>query len=187
MPLESLNLGRLLDDFFGALRTHQVRCPANLVFLIKALTTIESVGRLLDPSFEMVEFARPYVERLVQKRYSLAAVRSRLRRSLLGYAELAEDLPGEIRPILSQLRRNRLGVNLEHRGLGRITRAIEHASRNVSFALIIAAMLVGSSILVLAARNPDLSVLTSIGIAGFIAAAVLAVLMIISNRRYRDG
>ncbi len=185
-PLERLDLGRLLQNFFRALRAHQIRCPADLVFLIKALTTIESVGRRLDPSFEMVEFARPYIEALVQKRYSLTAIRSRLRRSLLQYTELAEDLPGELRPLLSQLRRSKFAFNLEHRGLGRLTHVIEHASRNISFALIIAAMLVGSSILVLAARNPGLAALTAIGIAGFVASGILVVLMIISNRKYHD-
>jgi ubiquinone biosynthesis protein len=183
-PLGRLNLGQLLGDFFAALRAHQVRCPADLIFLIKALTTIESVGRWLDPSFDMTAFARPYVEQLVQNRYSFSAVRTRLGRSLLQYAELAEDLPGELRPLLSQLRRNKLAVNIEHRGLDRLTGTLEHASRNISFALIIAAMVVGSSILVLAARNPGLGALTFIGLAGFVAAAVLVVLMVLLNRRF---
>ena len=186
-PLESLNLGQLLQDFFGALRAHSIRCPADLVFLIKSLTTIESVGRELDPSFDMMKFARPYVERLVEKRYSFSAIRARMQRSFLQYAELAEDLPGELRPLLSQLRRNKLGVNIEHRGLNRLTQTIEHASRNISFALIIAAMLVGSSILILASRNVGMGALTAIGIAGFLAAVVLVAFMIVSNRRRREG
>lgn len=185
VPLEGLNLGRLLQEFFDNLRAHQIRCPADLILLIKALTTIESVAHRLDPSFELVPFARPYIERLVQRRYSISAVKTRLRRSLLGYTELIEDLPGEIRPLLSQLRRNKLAFNLEHRGLSRLTHAVEHASRNISFALIIAAMLVGSSILVNASRNAGLSGFAAMGAAGFIAAAVLVILMIISNRRYR--
>ncbi len=185
MPLDKLNLGGLLQEFFGKLRAHQIRCPADLMFLIKALTTIEAVARQLDPTFEMVAFARPYIEKLVQRRYSVGAVRKRLQKSMLGYTELLEDLPGEIRPLLSNLRRNKITFNLEHRGLNRLTHAVEHASRNISFALIIAAMLVGSSILVHAAKSPGLGGLTAIGIAGFVAAAVLVALMVISNRRYR--
>ncbi|MBS0188193.1 MAG: AarF/ABC1/UbiB kinase family protein, partial [Planctomycetes bacterium] len=184
--LDRLNLGRLLDDFFAALRANKVRCPADLVFLIKALTTIEAVGRQIDPSFELAEFVRPYVEKLVEKRYSFSALRSRAQRSLLHYIELVEDLPVELRAVLTQLRRNRFAVNIEHRGLTRLTHTIEHASRNISFALIIAAMLVGSSILILAARNAGVGALTAIGVAGFLAAGVLVVLMVISNRRLRD-
>jgi ubiquinone biosynthesis protein len=184
-PLERLNLGRVLQDFFATLRAHQVRCPADIILLIKALTTIESVGRDLEPSFDMVAFVRPYLERLVQKRYSMSALRMRFQRSLVQYAELAEELPGELRPVISLLRRNKLAINLEHRGLTDLTRTIEHASRNISFALIIAAIFVGSSILILAARSPGLVAFTAIGIAGLVGAAVLVVLMIITNRRYR--
>ncbi|MBX3355996.1 MAG: AarF/ABC1/UbiB kinase family protein [Phycisphaeraceae bacterium] len=186
VPLDQLDLGPLLRDFFARLRTHRVRCPADLVLLIKALTTIESVGAELDPEFQMVEFARPYVERLVTRRYSLSAIRHRLAASLLGYAELAEDLPGEVRFLLTQVKRNRLAVNLEHRGLGRLVNTIEHASRNVAFALVIASMLVGSSILVLAAKEPGVGSLWFLGVAGFLAATVLAVLMIVSNRRLKE-
>jgi ubiquinone biosynthesis protein len=132
-----------------------------------------------------VSFVKPYLEDLVSKRYSMSALKGRFQRGLLQYLELFENLPRELGPIFSQVRRNKLAVNLEHRGLDRITQTIEHASRNISFALIIAAMLVGSSILVLAARSPGMGGLGAVGIGGLITAAVLIVLMIASNRRRR--
>jgi ubiquinone biosynthesis protein len=184
-PLEQLNLGGVLADFFATLRTHRIRCPADIVLLIKALTTIESVGRDIDPSFEMVAFVRPYLQDLVSKRYSASAVHGRFKRSALQYLELIEDLPAELRPIFSQLRKNKFGVNLEHRGLDKVTNTIEHASRNISFALIISAMFVGSSIIILASRAAGMEAFMAVGIAGFVASAVLVVVMIVSNRRGR--
>lgn len=186
-PLERLNVGNVLQNFFNVLRRNKIRCPADIILLIKALTTIESVGRELDPTFEMVVFVRPILEDLVKKRYSASAVTGRVQRAMLQYLELIEDLPGEVRPILTQIRKNKLSVNFELRGLDRVTRTIEHASRNISFALIIASMFVGSSILVLAARAPEIVAFTTVGIAGFVAAAILVVVMIVSNRRYRGG
>jgi ubiquinone biosynthesis protein len=183
-PLERLNLGKVLQAFFSSLRAHRIRCPADIILLIKALTTIETIGRELDPSFEMIPFVRPYIEDLIRKRNGISAVTNRFQRSLRHYLELLEEIPGELRPILSQLRKNKLAVNLEHRGLDRVTHTIEHASRNISFALIIAAMFVGSSILVHAARNAG-SAFSAVGYAGFVAASILVVLMIITNRRRR--
>ena len=187
VPLANLNMGALLQEFFERLRAHKLRCPADLVLLIKALTTIESVGTSLDPDFQMVEFARPYVEKLVKRRLGFRALRERLRSSLFTYAEFAEEVPGEIRNLLTQLRKNRLAVNIEHRGLQKLTNTIEHASRNISFALVVAAMLVGSSILVLAGgREPSAWMLYLLGVAGFVLALVLALMIIVSNRKLRD-
>jgi ubiquinone biosynthesis protein len=184
-PLDRLNLGRVLQDFFGTLRRHRVRCPADIILLIKALTTIESIARELDPSFDLVVFVRPYLEDLVGRRYGVSAVKDRFERSVLQYLELMEDLPGEIRPIFSQIRKNKFSVNLEHRGLDRLTRTVEHASRNISFALIIASVFVGSSILILAARTPGLTAFSSVGIAGLVIGLVLVALRIIANRGSR--
>ena len=186
-PLERLNLGRVLRDFFATLREHEIRCPADIILLIKALTTIESVAHDLDPSFELLPAVRPYLEDLVGKRYSFSAVKGRFGRGVLQYLEFAEDLPGELRIILSQVRKNKLAVNLEHRGLDRVTRTMEHASRNISFALIIAAMFVGSSILVLAARGMGTTTLMAAGLVGFAASGVLVVVMVVSNWRNRGG
>lgn len=184
--LDQLDLGKLLSEFFATLRVNRIQCPADLMFLIKALTTIESVGRWLDPAFPLAEFVRPFVEKLVEKRYSFSALRGRAQKSLLSYLELAEDLPAELRSLLTQVRRNRFAINLEHRGLTRLTHTIEHASRNISFALIISAMLVGSSILILAARNAGMGALTAIGVAGFAASVVLVIAMVLTNRRLKD-
>jgi len=185
-PLERLNMGQLLREFFQKLREHKIRCPGDLVLLIKALTTIESVGARLDPQFDMVAFARPYVERLVRRKYGYTAMKRRLASSLNQYVELVEDLPAQMRLVLTQLRRNRFAVNLEHRGLTRLTQTIEHASRNIAYSMIIAAMLVGSSILVLADRGSPNWGLYSLGVVGFLGAFTMSVLVLLFNRQRRE-
>jgi ubiquinone biosynthesis protein len=116
---------------------------------------------------------------LVKRKYSVTAARRRLRSSMFKYAQLAEDLPREVRNILGMVKQNKLAVNLEHRGLQRLTDTINSASRAVSVALLIAALLVGSSILVLAARGTDGMWLKVLGSAGFLLAAVLSIGMVV--------
>jgi ubiquinone biosynthesis protein len=181
-PLEQLNFGLLLREFFDKIRAHKVRCPADLVLLIKALTTIESVATTLDPEFELAAYARPYVVALVKRKYSISAARKRLRGSLVKYAELAEDLPREIRWIVGQVKKNRLAINLEHRGLQKLTETVESASRAVSLAMLVAALVVGSAILVLASRGSDGLALKLLGSGGFLLAAFLALVMVVKRK-----
>ena len=185
-PMEELNFGLLLREFFEKLQDHHIRCPGDLVLLIKALTTIEAVASSLDPSFELAGFARPFVEKLVMRKYSVSAATKRMQMGLVKYAELIEDLPREVRGIISQVRKNRFAINLEHRGLSRLTHTIEHASRNISFSLIVASMFVGSSILILASRGDVTWVLRSFGIAGFVASFLLLIIMVVTTRRFKE-
>jgi ubiquinone biosynthesis protein len=143
-------MGALLEEFFAKLRRHRLSCPADIVYLIKAITTIEGVAEQVCPEFDLVGHVRPHVEGLVKRRFGFKAVRNRLQSAALGYAELAEGLPREARALSKMLRNEQLIVRLRHQGLDRVTDEIERASRNISLALVIAALLVGGTILLLA-------------------------------------
>ncbi len=181
-PLDRLDLGALLLEFFHKLRAHNLRCPGDLVLLIKALTTIEGVAERVDPGFDLMSVAKPYIERLVRQRYGYRAIKRRMQSMAMSYAELAERLPGDLKQIIDAINRDRLTINLEHHRLDRLTQTIEHASINIAWALVIAALFVGSSILVLANRGNAIWGLNLLGILGFVSAGVLVVMRYLGNR-----
>jgi len=176
VSIESLNMPELLEEFFELLRRYRVRCPADIVFLIKALSTIQGVGRELDPDFDLIAHVRPHLERLVRERYGGAAARRRLKRGAIRYMELIEDFPDEVRDLFEQVRRREFSVNLNHAGVDRLNDdSLEHASRTIAYGLVIAGLLVGSSILILTAQTiePGISYLRLTGIGGIILASIL--------------
>ncbi len=177
ITLGSLHMGRLLQEFFDKLQRHRLRCPADIVFLIKALTTIEGVGESICPEFDIIAEARPSLEKLLHRRYSLGALRMRVQNSMIAYAEMAEDIPRQFKMLLTAAHRHKLTLNLQHRGLHDVTRTVEHASRNISRALVITALLVASSVLILADKaGSTRSVALQIGAwVGFSLAALIAI------------
>ncbi|MFG0283887.1 MAG: ABC1 kinase family protein [Phycisphaerales bacterium JB039] len=172
--IESIRMGNLLEQFFGLLRKHRLRCPADIVYLIKALTTIEGVAEDIAPEFDLVSYVRPYVERLIKERYGMGAVKRRLQNALIEYSDLIEELPQEVGSLLRALRTNQIAVRLEHQGLDKLTGEIERASMNISWSLGIAALIVGSSVVLLAdSVTEGRSALTTLAAAGLGLAAVL--------------
>jgi ubiquinone biosynthesis protein len=145
------------------------------VFLIKAITTIESVGERLAPDFDIVAHVQPYVRRLVQRRYGFRAVRKRLQETLLGYADLLETLPAQVRSILQGLRRSRITINLEHRGLDRLTETIDRSSGHIAHSVFVGSLVMGSAILILADTvTRERGLLTVIAGITFVTAIALA-------------
>ncbi|MHC5002922.1 MAG: ABC1 kinase family protein, partial [Planctomycetota bacterium] len=180
---DRLDMGHLLQDFFARVRAHKLKCPADIVFLIKAITTIEGVGERLMPSFDIVGHVRPHVERLVRRRYGIGALRRRLQHSMLAYGQLAERLPGHVRSLLYTVRKERFTVNLEHRGLDTLTDTIDRAAGNIAHAVFIASLVLGSSILVLAdSAAGERGLLSVLAIVGFLVALVLLVVRLVANR-----
>lgn len=180
--LESLNVGELLSEFFSLLRRYHIRCPSDLVYLIKALTTIEAVAVALDPAFDVIDYVHPYLEQLIRRRYGPQAVAQRARRSVAGYLELLEDLPTHLRTLIEQLLNDRFQVHLEHRGLHDLTDTLTGIGKKVSSALTLAALLVGSSILILAdnLRGGGPTAASAIGAIGYAISSAAALSSIIA-------
>ena len=166
--LASLRMGKLLNEFFEVLRQHHLRCPADIVYLIKALTTIEGVASDLAPDFDLVGHVRPYVTRLVRRRFGFSALRRRLRHNAVAYADLLDTLPHQVTDLLRMVRQNRTTLQLEHRNLDGLFDELDRASKSIAWALVIAAIIMGAAIIVLADRlNGDASYLSAIALLGF--------------------
>jgi ubiquinone biosynthesis protein len=183
VPLERINLADVLDDFFQTLRRHDLRCPADIVLLIKALGTIEGVATRMDPSFDLVAFTQPYIERLLKSRFSPRAVARRVREAALELVHLGEVLPTEIATFLRRARRNRLRVQLDVVAIEDLVVGVEDASERLSYAVLIASLVMASSILVLASKGDGVAFY--LGMGGFVASATLAFGLIVNGWRRR--
>lgn len=175
--IDSLDMAGLLEEFFALLRRYRIQCPADLVFLIKALSTIQGAAREIDPQFDLISHGRPQLEKLIRDRYGFKAAQDRIVTTAQRYLSLLEDMPDEVRDVLDQLRRREFSVNLRHHGIDRLNDdTLEHASGTIAIGLVIAGLMVGSSVLILAERGIEgYSILRGFGVAGIIIAIVLAV------------
>ena len=184
LDLGQIDIITLLADFFGMLQQYHIKCPADLVLLTKALTTIEAVAEQFDPTFDVLAHVEPRVQEIVIKRYGVKALRKRSMKTLTGYLELLEDLPADLQRFLGHFRHSRFTLNLELRRLEHLVERIDSASRIMGMSMIIAALIVGSSILILAdaiSRKPGFIgklgilglIFAGINTAGFIASFVL--------------
>ncbi|MEO6054718.1 MAG: AarF/UbiB family protein [Chthoniobacterales bacterium] len=184
--LESMRLGLILNEFFKLLRKHHLKCPADIVYLIKAVTTIEGVAEEVAPEFDFVSYVRPFLEKAIGRRYSIEALIRRAKNTLLSFVELAETLPADVGDLIREAKDGRIRFQLTHLGLSQLTNEVERASMNISSALVIASLILGSAILILADnldRTP--SALTTIAIIGFIVAVVAGLLRLLVSKRVK--
>ncbi|AGF78182.1 putative unusual protein kinase [Desulfocapsa sulfexigens DSM 10523] len=182
--LKQLDITKLLSDFFAMLQRYHISCPSDLLMLTKALTTIEGVAEHFDPSFNVLAHVEPQIKEVVTKRYGFTALRDRMQKSMNNYGELIENLPLDVQRILDQVRHNRLTLNLEMKRIEHLADKIDLSSRVMGISMIISALIVGSSILILAdslaKKQGILGVLGIVGLvgaglysAGFVASSLL--------------
>ena len=182
-PLAQLSLGDMLTDVTAILREHRLVLPADLALLIKAFVSLEGMGRGLDPEFHMASEALPLLRQVVRARYQPKVVAKRGWQSLRRAASLVESLPQSLGRLLRNARRGRMHLGLELAHFKRVGDQIDRAASRVAIALVIAALIIGSSIVMLVPGGPTLLGLPAFGLLGFAVAVLGALWLVHSIRR----
>jgi len=154
---------------------YKIKVPSNLLLLLKALVIIEGVGLMLDPKYDIIKNIEPFVRRLLEKKYSPKALSKTLLKSFGDASKLAASWPEDANDLIKKIRTGKLHIEFEHKGLEGLNEALGVLSKRISFAIVIAALLVGSSLLVLADIPPHYRNVPMLGVIGFIFSGFLAI------------
>ncbi|MDB5345847.1 MAG: hypothetical protein JWP89_4224 [Schlesneria sp.] len=148
LPLERMNVGRLLSDFVGIMSNHGIRCPGSLMLLIRALVTLEGIGRELDPDFNLAKHLQPFVERMVRQRFHPSHIAERLYAETQKMLELAHEMPVYINATMKKFSENDLRIQLEHRNLDHFILEMERSSNRLVVGMVVAALIMASALIV---------------------------------------
>jgi len=180
IPLKNLQISKVSQDILEIMVRHNLALPANLVLMIKALSIIETTGRQLYPDFDMLSAAKPFIQKLLRKKF---APQELLKKSSIIFQEsieLIEQLPQDLIDILRKIKEGKLKFGFEHQGLEKLTQEIDRSSNRLSFSLIIASLIIGSSLILQQRVGPFIFGYPILGIIGYLLASFLGLGLIIS-------
>jgi ubiquinone biosynthesis protein len=183
IPLHEINTGRLLNEFFEILSLYRIRFSPDLMLLAKALVTIEGVGRKLDPDFNMVVHLKPFMDKIVRAKVGPAYIGKEASRIVLSFATLFKNLPRDLQAFINRLNHNRFKIDLEHRGLDRLINDLDRSSNRLSFSLLIAALIIGSSLIMQTEKGPLLFGFPALGFIGYSIAGFLGLWLAVAILR----
>jgi ubiquinone biosynthesis protein len=184
LSLSELKADKILQDLLELVSRHKLSLHPNFYLMLKAMTTVEGVGLMLDPKLELIELASPFMKKIKLGRIKPRRLAEEFGTSGRQYLTLIRDLPEEARSILSQLRKGKMKLELEHRGLRPMERSLDRVSNRIAFAIVLAAQIIGSSLIILSNIPPRWHSIPVIGLAGFLVAAVMGFWLLISIIRH---
>ncbi|MDX2495848.1 MAG: AarF/ABC1/UbiB kinase family protein [Desulfuromusa sp.] len=171
--LQDLKVGKLLLDFVEILTEHQIKFPSNLMLLSRALFVMEGIGRQLDPNFNMVAQLKPFAEQIIKNRYSPTNIAKDAARTLQSYQALGKSLPRDIKEFINRINHNKFKIEVEHGGFERLVNDLDKSTNRISFSMVIAALIVGSSLVMQIDKGPMLFGFPILGLLGYSVAGFL--------------
>lgn len=183
VPLQQVDTAKVFEEIMSVIRRYRLRLPPDLAIMGRTLLVSEGVGRMLYPEFRIIETARPYARKLMLQRFDPTKQVRELSKAVAEAAALFKRLPSDLSEILSKIKKGDLAVRFEHRGLERLIGELDRSSNRLSFAVVIAALIIGSSLIFQTGVGPTLFGYPVVGLVGFLLASILGVWLLIGILR----
>ena len=177
VALKQLDLGALLADVVAILREHGLALPPDLAMMIKAFITLEGMGRQLDPDFDIAGEAAPFLREVLLAHLAPRAIARRGWEALAGGLQMLAGLPQDIGRLLRAARRGKVQLEVDVPALKAFGDQLDRAASRLTMAIVTAALIVGSSIVMTVDRGGGVATL---GLLGFVGAVVCGLWVLVS-------
>jgi len=184
--LSELSLAGVFYEMVNILREHRLCLPANFSLMVKAIGSVEGLGRSLCPEVDVLQIIAPVVARARLQRYAPQNISAGLMEALDRILQTSQDLPEDFGDLVRQVKQGKLRIEVNHELSAPTKSYLNRLVDRLVTAVIVGALLMGSSVMVLSDIPPKLRGVPLIGLGGFILAAVLGVLAFISVWKNRD-
>lgn len=180
VALKDFRIGEFLNRLIRLIIRNRLRMPPGFYLMLKAIVTLEGVARRLDPGFDMVESIKPFAKLAMKERLRPDRLAKDLYYGALDLTPMLKEFPAQARDILGLIKRGKLRIEFQHQGLEPILKTHERMMTRLVFALVLAALIIGSSLVVLSGIPPKWYGVPLIGVAGFVSAAFVGFWLLVA-------
>jgi ubiquinone biosynthesis protein len=185
IAVEGFSMKLFFNDLTGLLYENKVRLSPDHLLLIKTLGTLESEAKMLDPEMDYGLEIRRAAEQLIRDEYSPVRIVKKIGATTHDLFGLLQNFPKDLISILTELRTGNLRIGFEHLNLENLVNIIDKSSNRLTASLIIAALIIGSSVLINSGAQTFLGSSRALGTMGFVTGAILGIWLLFKT--FRSG
>jgi predicted unusual protein kinase regulating ubiquinone biosynthesis (AarF/ABC1/UbiB family) len=148
-PFEEQSVDAISEDLYEIAYGQPFRFPATFTFVMRAFSTLEGVGKGLDPEFNFMEVAQPYAMKLMTNNNGLNGntIFDELGRQAAQVGTAALGLPGRIDDTIDKLERGDLRVRVRSLESERVMRRLSAVQLGTNYTVLLSALLICATLL----------------------------------------
>ncbi len=169
---ELKNVDSSLDDLLNVMMKHNVILPKEFVMIGRGVTLLEESAKKLNPEFNTASELRRLSKKILLNKINPEKLVIGTVSYLLEIEHLAKNLPTRISNTLTKLEQGELSVKIRLEGITDI-------SKQLTTAIIIAALIVGSSLALFADKGPTFLDIPILGLSGYLISFALGIYLVV--------
>ncbi len=180
LTLKEINFAEYMDTVTHLAIKHNMRIPAELLLINKAMLILENMGRELDPDFDFIAAAEPYSSKLVREKLSPSKIYETVKRNVEEAGDFVALFPKQMKQIIRKVLKDDIHMKLTHIGLEKFIRDMDKSSNRIAFSMIVSSILLSSAIMHATGVGPKIYGFSILGLSAFGFAFLLGIWLIIS-------
>jgi len=174
--LDKISVAAISEDLYELAYEQPFRFPATFTFVLRALTTLEGLGRGLDPEFNFIEVAKPFAEELMNSSHpERETLLAQVSRQAVEFTSTSLSLPRRLETALSKLEQGELRLRVRSSETERLLRQLNSTGWGTTYAVLFATFFLSATQLFLAGHAT--LAMVALALAVLAAAALLRVLL----------
>ncbi len=147
LPIYEINAQEIAKAVQPIMYEYKLNIPTNFYLLMKTVIMMQGVGLKLDPDFDIIEAAQPYIGKLFRRMWLPSSWGPEVLRLAMDWKDFASILPRKTSHILDQLERGQLTVQVELPQLESTINMIDKLINRIIFSVLVAALVVALALL----------------------------------------
>lgn len=178
--IHDYDLSNILEEIIEIAKGNNIAMPHNIVLLAKGIITLQAVLARLDKSITLMDIALPYFRDKIIKDKLKELDYSQLAVLLYTTLKSAVQIPNKLVEFLNSSVDGRLKFYLDLKNMGETFNAINKMVNRLIISIIVAGLLVSSSLVINANVGLKIHGISAIGILGYLGAAFAGFILLIS-------
>lgn len=183
MGLDQIDFPAMLYSVIGLCRKNNLQMKAEVTLLVKAFGSLEGLVSQLDPDLSMMDVARPLGKAYLKRKFNLKTSLEDLSFDTLQSLKATSQLPTKASKFFDIVSSGQTRFSVRYKGQDKLLDRIDHLANRIIIALVLAAIILASSLLVEGSANHP--AIYNLGVTGYIVAIVLVALLILDDLHKR--
>jgi ubiquinone biosynthesis protein len=171
--VQQMNFSLMVTELTETMRRYRLRVPMNLMLLLKVFVMVLDIGITLDPKFNLGKEITPYLTKLADTDNLSAAYLKRASNSMMEAVDAMFDLPRNVNLMLKRLSTGTVRLEVVDTDIQKLQMALDRASDKLMMGLVVAALVVGSSLVLISSSLTLPSSVFWVAILGYTAAVLV--------------
>lgn len=178
-PFKDIYSTEILLETLKIGQRHNLVVPVELSLLFKALLSIESIAKTLDPDFSFVDSGAEFFDFdvLINKKDEVKDIKELTMDTLKNYKDFFGSFPKKAEKILKKMSEDNFSIDFIHKGLEGLINEMERASKRLTMGLLIVALIISSALLMFLGSG-SMQWMVSMGAVGWILGFIYIFILI---------